>query len=513
MSPNRGVSGRSAAGRSQGGWGPLVLVLLLAAALRLWKIDSPIGGFHGFNEAHYTLIAKGFLEGGSLLAPTPGGGYLFLETPPLLPYLLFAVFKVAGISILAGRLVSVAASLGLVLVTFWLGRRLFSASAGLAAAVLVAVSPVSVLTGRNIQADSLCLCLLAAAYFLWGKAESGSGGDRLAAGVLAGLALCAKLFAGVGLAALFVWEIASKRGFGFLRDGWRWAAALIALAAPALFYGYHASRDVASVRREVMGGAAAATGFPADAASWIALGAEAFWAFSPIVAVLLVLGLLAAIPRPSRETLFALLPFLFYAAFYLFVHKHSYYLLFLLPWGALLAGRLLARLPARALRGTVLVLVAASGAFVSAVDLCSMKLGFSEFAGFGRTAARLPGNEHRYLVDAEMAASYGPIITFYDPKTRLAVAGSAPSAQADSYLLIFVPAQARTPQAGWLFERERYGVEIFGFSVAEAHVNPHFFRQGSYVLQRTGGPLDFGLKELKRYPALALAPLADASER
>jgi hypothetical protein len=485
----------------------LVLVLLLAAALRLWKIDSPIGGFHGFNEAHYSLIAKHFLEGGSLMTPTPDGSYLFLETPPLLPYVLLAVFRVAGVSIVAGRLVSVGAGLGLTLLTFWLGRRLFSAAAGLAAAVLVAVAPVSVLCGRNIQADALSLCFLAAAYFFWGKAEAGGGSNRLAAGLFAGLGLFAKLFTGVGLAALFVWEIATKRGLGFLRDPWRWAAALIALAPAGLFYGYHASRDFAYVRRDVTGGAAAATGFPADAASWGALGVEALWAFSPFVAALLVLGCLAALARPSRETFFALLPLLFFGVFYLFVHKHSYYLLSLLPWGALLGGRLVAALPARGLRAAALVLVAVSGAFVSAVDLCSMKLGFSEFEDLGRTAVRLPGEEHRYLVDAEMADSYRPIISFYDPKARLQIGDSTPpSAGGERYILAFVPPAARIPRDGWLFERERYGLELFGFSIAEAHQSPHFFRQGAYGWFRTGEPFDFGLKELKRYPALALAP-------
>jgi hypothetical protein len=487
----------------------LALVLLLAAVLRLWKIDSPIGGFHGSYEAHEALIAKHFLEGGSLLAPSPDGSHLSLETPRLLPYILLAIFRVTGVSIVAGRLVSVAASLGLVLVTFWLGRRLFSAAAGLAAAVLIAVTPVSVLVGRNIQSDVLSLFLLVAAYFFWGKAEAGSSASRLAAGALAGLALLANLFAAVGLVALFAWEVAAH-GLGFLRDKFRWAAAAIALAAPALFYGYHLSRDSASVRRDVTGAVRAAAAFPTDAATFRAIGLEAFWAFSPLVAVLLVAGALAALARPSQQTLFALLPLLFFAVFFLFIHRHSYDLLSLLPWGALLAGRLVAALPVRALRAVALVLVAALGAFVSAVDLCSMKLGFSEFAGLGRTAPELPGEAHRYLVDREMWGRYGSIISFYDPKARLTVAGDGPPAEGESYLLVFVPPQARIPQGGWLFERERYGLELFGFTVSEAHVDPHFFLQGSYVFLRTGEPLDFGLKELKRHPALALAPLGVA---
>jgi 4-amino-4-deoxy-L-arabinose transferase-like glycosyltransferase len=489
----------------------LALVLLLAAALRLWKIDSPIGGFQGFREAHDTLITRHFLEGGSLLAPTPDGSHLSLETPPLLPYILLGIFRVTGVSIVAGRLVSVAASLGLVLVAFWLGRRLFSAAAGLAAAVLVAVTPVSVLAGRNIQADVLSLFFLAAAYFFWGKAEEGSAFSRLAAGALAGLALSASLLAAVGLVALLAWEVGAH-GLGFLRDKFRWAAAVIALAPPALFYGYHLSRDSASVRNGVTGFAAAAA-LPTDATALRAIGLEAVWALSPLVAALLVAGALMALARPSQATLFALLPFLFFAVLSLFLHGYGYSLLWVLPWGALLVGRLIGGLPLRAVRAVALVLVAASGAFVSAVDVCSMKLGFSEFAGLGRTAPEIPGDAHRYLVDREMWGGYASIISYYDPKARLTVAGDGPPAEEESYLLVFVPPQARIPQGGWLFERQHYGLELFGITVSEAHADPRFFLQGSYVFLRTGEPLDFGLKELKRHPALALAPLGVAATR
>lgn len=489
-------------------------MLLLAAALRLWKIDSPVGGFHAFHEAHDTLMAEDLLAGGSRLPPPANDGHsLLFETPPLFPHVLEAVSRVTGVSVVAGRLVSVAASLALVLAVFSLGRRLFSAPTALAAAVFVAVAPVSVLLGRNIQPDTVGLSLLVAAFFFWGKAEAGSAGSRLVAGGLAGLALVTSLLAAVGLAALFAWEIVTKRGFGFLRDGWRWTAALIALAPAALYYGYGAMRDFASVRRDAAAAAAAAA-LPADVASWAALGTETLWAFSPLVAFLLAAGAIGVLFKPSHERLFALLPFAFFIVFFLFFHEHGDALLWMLPWSALLAGRVLAGVPSRFLRGAVLVLTAASGALLSAVDVCSMKLGFSEFASFGRTAARLPGGEHRYLVDAEMSKGYGAVVKFYDRKARLLTGeDAARAAEEERYILAFVPPEARTPAGGWLFERERYGLELFGFSAADERADPRFFRRVRIHFGRTGGPLDFGLKELQRFPALALTPLGGASKR
>ena len=491
----------------------LAAILLLAAGLRCAWLDSVVGGFHSHTEAHYVLIAQNFFHG-SPLSPTPDGRYLFLETPPLYSYLLHAVFRATGVSVLAGRFVSIVSSLALVLATFFFSRKLFGESAGLTAALIVAVSPVAVLTGRNIQTDSTLLLFVVAALFFYRRAEDGSRADRVRSGLFAGLALFTKLFAVIAIAALFAWELATKTP-AWLRDRTRWAAAAIAFLLPGIFYGYHALRDFAYLRRDVAGGAAAATTFPKTPADWGSIGLEAFWAFSPVIALLLVAGVAAALASPSRATLFALFPLAGFALFYLFVHKHSYYLLTVLPFGAALAGRLLSRLRPPGARVALAATLALSGAFWSLVDVTSMKSGFVEFAQFGKTAAELPGPEHRLLVDREMSDSYAPVIRLYDPKARLTVIEDAPAErdgrlrlpQKDLYLLRFVPPQSETPPAGWLFFRTRYGLRLLGRTVLEAHSNPHFFRQGHYFVEKTGGFFDFGRREFRIYPALALLPV------
>jgi hypothetical protein len=491
----------------------LAAILLLAAGLRCAWLDAVVGGFHSHNEAHYVLIAKNFFHG-SPLRPTPDEGRsLFLETPPLYSYILHAVFRATGVSVLAGRLVSIVSSLALVLATFFLSRKLFGDSAGLAAALIVAVSPVAVLTGRNIQTDSTMLLFVVAALFFYRRADDGSRADRIRSGLFAGLALFTKLFAMIAFAALVAWELVARTP-GWLRDRTRWAAAAIALLLPGLFYGFHALRDFASLRRDVAGGAAAATTFPKTPVEWGSIGLEAFWAFSPVIALVLVAGVAAALARPSRAILFALLPLSGFAVFYLFVHKHSYYLLTLLPFGAALAGRLASRLRPPGVRVALAATVALSGAFWSLLHVTSMKSGFVEFAQFGKIAAELPGPEHRLLVDREMNDSYEPVILLYDPKARLTVIEDAPAEsdgrlrlpRKDLYLLRFVPPQSQKPPAGWLFSRTRYGLRLPGSTVLEAHPNPHFFRQGRYFFEKTGG-FGFGRREFRTYPALLLLPV------
>ncbi len=493
----------------------LAAILLLAAGLRCAWLDSSIGGFHSHNEAHYTLIAKNYFHG-SWLFPTSEGGHLFLETPPLYSYLLYAVFRLTGVSVLAGRLLSIASSLALVAATFAFARRLFGPSEGLTAALIVAVSPVAVLTGRNIQTDStLLVFVVAALFFHWRAEEAGSRADRLLSGLFAGLALFTKLFAVIAAAALFAWELATRRTLAWLKEGARWRAAGIALLLPGAFYGYHALRGFAYLRGEVAGGAAVATTFPKAGAEWLAIGGEAWWAFSPLIALALAAGIAAAVPAPSRATLFALFPVCGFSLFYLFAHKHSYYLLTILPFGAALAGRLVSRLPSRAARIACAAAIAVSGCFWSLVDVTSMKSGFVEFEQFGKAAAELPGTEHLVLIDREMSGSHLPVIELYDPKARVIVIEDAKAEddgrlrlpRADLFLLKFVPPQTPAPPAGWLFTRTRYGLTLFGRTILEAHPNPNFFRQGRYFVEKTGGLFDFGRREFRVYPALMLLPV------
>ena len=157
-----------------------------------------------------------------------------------------------------------------------------------------------------------------------------------------------------------------------------------------------------------------------------------------------------------------------------------------------------------------------SGLFVSAVDLTSMKLGFREFEEFGRRASQLPGTAHHILIDREMRDSYAPVLRFYDPRAVLAAFEDLPADpdgrlrlhEENQYFARFVPAQAQPPPVGWLFSRTRYGLTLFGSTIAEAHPNPHFFRQGAYLSSQGGDSPNFGRGVLRVYPALALLPVA-----
>jgi len=485
----------------------------------------PIGGFHGFNEAHYTLIAKNFSTH-SLLAPTPDGRDVFLETPPLYPWLLHAVFLVTGPSVVAGRLLSVAASLALVAATASLGAALFGSVAGIVAVLLVAVAPVSVLAGRNIQTDSLLVLLLVLSALLCWRANreetAGRPSGRTWAlfALIFGLALMTKLFALVEGAALAVWLTVERRGFSWLKSRVPWAAAGGALLLPVLYYGYQAAVRPEELAKDFSAGAGLAHSASASAGEVGGTLVEAMWAFSPGIAVLIALGFVASLAAWKSDS-GVRLAFVLAAAFgvfFFFVHKHSYYVLTLLPWASLLAGRALSRFRPAPLRLGLAAAAGVSAVFLSFVDVTAMKLGFDEFDGFQRVARKLPGRAHPLLISQEMWDSYSTVLWLADPRAELSVPDSL-SAEADGRLRLapgtlfveFVSPQTQAPPTGWLFSRERFGLTVFGWTFVEAHANPHFFRQGRYFVTRSGSAWTFGATPIRAYPALVAVPIpADA---
>jgi len=486
------------------------VVLAVALFLRGVRLDGVIGGFHDHNEANYTLMASHFTPK-TLFFPNPDGR-LFLETPPLYAWLLALLFQVTGVSVVSARLLTIFMGLGLVLATFLLARRLFDERAGVAAAALVAVSPVAVLTGRNIQTDTLLafLSVLAVLFYARAQSEEGTRRDAIFFGAALGLAVFTKLFAVVLVPVLVAWELAANRG----RRLRTLAVGLPIAAAPALmFYGFHFLRDFAGTRALVFGGAAATRGLPASASEWAGLAIEAVWALSPPVALCVIAGVVFALARPSREAMLALFPLAAYAAFFALVHKHSYYVLTVVPWGAVLAGAALARIPSAAARRGIVGVAAAGATFVTLVDLTAMKLGFTEFEEFGRAAGAVAGGPYPLLVTQDMIDSHGTVLNFYEPRARLVALDRLPRSAdgrvalpEDSgapWILSFVPPQTQSHGGAALLYRERYGVELFGRTLAEAHANPHYFRQGAYVVEKTGSPLEFGLRPIRSYPAMA----------
>src|SRR5262245_57051349 len=131
----------------------LVLILALGASLRLFQVTAPFVDTHAWRQLDTAAMARNFYER-SFIPFDPmvdwGGrnGYLEAEFP-LVPAVIAAVYRVAGLHEILGRLVIILSSVALIWAVYRLSISLDGRlPAARAAAFLMAVSPAAVFFGR-----------------------------------------------------------------------------------------------------------------------------------------------------------------------------------------------------------------------------------------------------------------------------------------------------------------------------------------------------------------------------
>lgn len=171
---------------------PLHWLLLLAAgglltfpnlgATALWDMDEGVNAGCG----------REMREAGTLIVPT-FNWELRTAKPVLAYWLLRLSYDAFGVSEWAARLPSALCSLGTVLVTYELGRRLFGAAAGLLAGLAQASCVQHAVLAHAATTDApLVLALTAAFALVWVGQEGGGRGFLVWPGLAVGVALLAK---------------------------------------------------------------------------------------------------------------------------------------------------------------------------------------------------------------------------------------------------------------------------------------------------------------------------------
>jgi hypothetical protein len=144
----------------------LATTLAVGLFLRLRNIDEPPIGYHSMKEVHYLSVAKGYLDFGDFAnkrvlysGMSEGPGYIEgLPQFQFLPMIYYPLWKAFGVNLWMSRLVVILFSLGCILMLFLTARRMTERrEIPLIAAFVMAVLPVSVFFGRNIQPDFAAL--------------------------------------------------------------------------------------------------------------------------------------------------------------------------------------------------------------------------------------------------------------------------------------------------------------------------------------------------------------------
>ncbi len=175
-----------------GGWSPLwsrlalAAVALVAAFMNFYQL-----GTNGWANLYYASAIRSMLDSwhNFFFVAFDPGGFVTIDKPPLGFWLQAASAKIFGFTPFSIFLPQALAGVLSVLLLYHLVRRHFGVTAGLLAALALAISPISVLTNRNNTIDStLVLVMLLGAWAVFKAAESGK---------LRWLLLCA-VFVGLG---------------------------------------------------------------------------------------------------------------------------------------------------------------------------------------------------------------------------------------------------------------------------------------------------------------------------
>lgn len=228
----------------------LAAILLVAAALRLWNLPQ-----NGFGNEYYSATVRSMAAGwhNFLYASFDPAGFVSVDKPPLGLWVQVASVKLLGFHPLAVLLPQVLEGLVAVWLVWRLVERRFGAPAGLLAALLLALTPVSVAVDRSSNVDScLVLILLLAAWALMRAVEAGRRSFVLLSMVLLGLGFNVKMLA--ALVVLPAFAAVYVLGRPFARRRWTVDAVTAVLVLVAVSVSWVAVYDLTPPERRPYAG-------------------------------------------------------------------------------------------------------------------------------------------------------------------------------------------------------------------------------------------------------------------
>lgn len=136
------------------GW---LVVLLLSMLAIFWQLDS--FSLMDWDEAIYAQIAKEMLQSGNWITPhhefRP-----FYEKPPMLFWLTASFYQVFGINEFTARLAAALAGIGIVLLSYLSGKRIFNHWCGLISALILLSSFEFIQRSQFGTLDTLLACFM-----------------------------------------------------------------------------------------------------------------------------------------------------------------------------------------------------------------------------------------------------------------------------------------------------------------------------------------------------------------
>lgn len=215
----------------------LILILILAILVRLYKIDSPIADWHSWRQADTASVTRNFIKegfnpflprfddsSGISERPYPNiGRYRFVEFP-IYNMAVYPFYLIFGVNEMIHRLVSVLFSLGSLVFLFLIVKKNAGEIAAYLSTLIFALLPYNVFFSRTILPESaLIFFSLGMMYFVGNLIEERKKGLVWAAGIFITISFLIKPWAIFYLLPMWYlyykkngsW-ILSKKTLGFL---------------------------------------------------------------------------------------------------------------------------------------------------------------------------------------------------------------------------------------------------------------------------------------------------------
>ncbi|MDY6964413.1 MAG: glycosyltransferase family 39 protein [Halobacteriota archaeon] len=160
--------------------------------------------YHGWNEGHYSLIAKGYFEHSLLIQER--GGIINWALPPFYSWIVFASFKIFGISDISARLTSILATTFTIPFVYLLAKELYDRDVGLLASLIFLFIPWVVHLSGRVQTDMVMTALMTAsiASFIYAYNHNKS---YIPSGIFFGLAVFTKQPSAMVIIIIVAWAV------------------------------------------------------------------------------------------------------------------------------------------------------------------------------------------------------------------------------------------------------------------------------------------------------------------
>ncbi len=229
-------------------WHRLALggIMLLSVFMNFYQL-----GQNGFGNLYYAAGIRSMLDNwhNFFFVSYDPGGFVTIDKPPLGFWLQVGSAKLFGFTPFSVFLPQAIAGVLSVLLLYYLVRRHFGVVAGLLAALALALSPISVVTNRNITIDStLALVLLIGTWAVMHAAETGRLRWLLLSAAIVGIGFNVKMLEAYLVVPAYVLLYALAAPVSIWKRVWHLALAGIVLLAISLSWALAVDLTPASLR-------------------------------------------------------------------------------------------------------------------------------------------------------------------------------------------------------------------------------------------------------------------------